>query len=549
MMISRREWQTLSLYIILLLVLTSIPYLIAQQQAREQWIFNGFLFGIEDGNAYLGKTRLGVEGYWQFHLFYTPNTTHQSAPLLYLPYIASGHLIRLLIDEQDPTTRFSAMIVAFHIFRLLANTVLIIAIYVFSSTFLSTMIERFLAVVLATLGGGWGWLFVLSGQSEWLGNLPPDFHIPEGFGFLVLLGLPHIALARAALLFGFWCLFQSLNKPIGQAWRWAALAGLSWLVVGLGVAFYLAIIYCVVIAWGAMVWLRTRQFPWTLVQRVSIAVVMTWPLFFYFLALFSLNDTFVSWSAQNFLPSPHPLHYIVAYSLFIPLVLVGVGWRWRYRQQPQTLLLIGWVCIVPFLVYLPINVQRRMAEGVIVPLSILAVTGLSLVVARFPGQSYLRRWRLLRTLWLLPAVMTAFLFIVGSSFTAISPERPLFRPQAEITAMDWLALYANEDAIVLSTRSIGNVLAARHNIQVYIGHGPETIDSDTKQRQTEDFFSDEMPQPEQQQLLASVDYIFYGQTERELGNHTTVDTAPAWMASVRLIYDHNGYQIFEVPPQ
>ncbi|MFN8449725.1 MAG: hypothetical protein U0521_14335 [Anaerolineae bacterium] len=49
-------------------------------------------------------------------------------------------------------------------------------------------------------------------------------------------------------------------------------------------------------------------------------------------------------------------------------------------------MLIGWVLIVPVLVYLPINVQRRMSEAVIVPLAILAAAGLHALAERgVPG--------------------------------------------------------------------------------------------------------------------------------------------------------------------
>ncbi len=85
---------------------------------------------------------------------------------------------------------------------------------------------------------------------------------------------------------------------------------------------------------------------------------------------------------------------------------------------------------MPFAVYLPINVQRRLAEGVIVPLSILAVAGLRLMAR------HQRRWRRAREIVLALALPTALLLWLGGTFNALSPDRPLFHPRDELAALD-----------------------------------------------------------------------------------------------------------------
>lgn len=546
MYISKQEWLRLSSYIILILTITTLPYLIAWQNQTATWQFNGFLFGVEDGNSYLGKIRLGVEGDWSFHLFYTPHAD-TSAPLLYLPYIIVGQIIRVIIDENDIEARFHAMILGFHFLRLIANTALLVAIYLFIAYFLKSSNARFLSLILATLGGGVGWLLGLLGLDDWLGSLPPDFYIPEGFSFLILFGLPHIALARAALLFGLWCLLQTLEQPISTAWRWSVLAGLSWLVVGLGVAFYLTIIYCIILAWGAATWLRTKAFPWTLVWRASIAVILTWPLFFYLVALFTFDTTFSSWSAQNLLPSPHPLHYGLAYIFFWPFAWIGGWWVWHNRPTPSHLLLLSWVLIVPLLVYLPINVQRRLAEGVIVPLAVLSVMGFQLTLASIQGNMYSRRWKRLRTVWLLPALLTSVLILIGSTFGVLNPAHPVFRPTAELEAMDWAANNTKENSVIMGVLTTGNVLAARSNVDVYLGHGPETIDSDDKEQLVTDFFSGRLSDAQYATVLEEIDYVFYGPNERAEASNDSRTAQPEWAKNMRLVYSQGDYQIFEVP--
>src|SRR5687768_17178571 len=92
--ITRREWRTVSLYALLLVFLTTLPYVLAWAGQGDAWRFSGFLFGIEDGYSYLGKMRLGVRGLWDFYLFYTPEP-HAAAPLIFLSYILPGQLVGL----------------------------------------------------------------------------------------------------------------------------------------------------------------------------------------------------------------------------------------------------------------------------------------------------------------------------------------------------------------------------------------------------------------------------------------------------------------------
>lgn len=523
--ISRREWIDVGIFGAVLMGLTLLPYLLAAVTSGENWVFNGFLFGVEDGNAYLGKMRLGVQGHWQFHLFFSPEP-HDSVGLLYLPYILPGQLIGLFLDADNPAV-FDAMIVVFHLLRLVFGYALILITYRFIAEFIDIRATRFLALVLATLGGGFGWLLLFGGE------LPPEFYIPEGFSLLILLGLPHIALGRAALLAGFIALFRSFNDP-----RWAVVAGILWLIVGLCVSFYLVVLYCLIASWGLMTWIHQRRFPLKLTIRGTIAIGITLPLFVYYLLAFTQNDAFSTWSSQNLLPSPPILHYIFAYLPLAALACTGGRWAWRHANDPRFLLLIGWILAAPLLAYLPINVQRRMIEGVLIPLAILGSIGLRLLILpllRGRGAHYV--WKRLHLGAVLTLTFSSWLFMMGMFFLALDHSRPLFRPQSEFGALDWLNQYAPLDAIVMGTMETGNVIPARTNLRVFLGHGPETLHSDEKKEQVEAFYHNEAEKDFYQ--MYNIRFVIYGPLERDL--------ASEWASPQSFpIYDKHGYQIYEV---
>src|SRR5690606_11979001 len=145
--------------------------------------FSGFVFGVDDGHSYIGKMRLGAQGRWDFSLFYTAEP-HEGAGLLFLPYIVPGQIVGLFMDETDPALT-GTLIGVFHLMRIVFGALLIFVTYRFISVFIAEGWLRLLALILATLGGGFGWLLVVTGA----GSPPPEFFIPEGFTLQILLGL------------------------------------------------------------------------------------------------------------------------------------------------------------------------------------------------------------------------------------------------------------------------------------------------------------------------------------------------------------------------
>lgn len=534
MSITRREWRRALLLALLLAALTSIPYWLGWLAADEAQHFSGFLFGVEDGHSYTGKMRLGAQGRWDFYLFYTAEE-HASAPLLFLPYIAPGQAVGLLLAPTDPALT-GALVGVFHLLRVGFGALLVLALYRFSAVFIHSRQTRFVALLLLTLGGGLGWLLLLAGET------PPEFYIPEGFTFQILFGLPHLALARAALLGGLLALFAALRRARG--WRWALAAGLCWLLMGLAVPFYLAVIYAVLGAWGLAAWLLARRFPARLARHAALAALVTLPLFGYNALLFAGNPAFAQWSAQNLLPSPPPLHYALAY---LPLALLALpGARLaarRARRDARYALLIGWPLVVPLLVYLPLNVQRRLAEGVIVPLALLAALGLAALRRR--ARPAARRALAAAAVGVI-SLSSALLLLLALP-AAASRAEPVFVPGALVRAFDWLNAQAEPGAVALATFRTGSRVPAYTNLRAFVGHGPETLYARAKAAQAEAFFSGGLSPAERAALLADgrVRYIIYGPAERSLA--PGAQAAPPWAAGLETLYDAAGVTIYAVP--
>jgi len=587
--ITAREWRYVALFTLIVIVITTAPYFVAWTSQSDQWRFGGSLFGVEDGNSYLGKLRLGARGLWEFYLFYT-SEAHPSAPLFYLPYIITGQIVGRFFASTDPRLA-PALMVAFRVLQAICNALLIPVMYAFIAAFTGSVKTRRLALTLATFGGGIGWLLALTGNNGLLGSLPIDVYVPEGFSFLVLFGLPHIALGRAALLGLLLAIMKENDLPLasrrgGRGVRLTGLAIACGYVVALAVPFYLALAYVILGAWGLAAWLLNRRFPTRLFSRAVIVGMATLPIFAYFAFQFYVNDVFSVWSSQNDLPSPHPLHYVFGYALLLIPAAVAVWQVWRQRsvgtrhvsssvsQTDQTgrgmprpyedatpplraerrpggevrlALLLAWLLIVPLLVYLPMNVQRRMSEGVIVPLALLAALGLRWIARR------VRFGRALKYAVTGAALMTSVFLLFGGFLAASNPGRPIFRPTSEIAAFDWLAANAEPDAVILTAPETGNAIPVYTSLRTYMGHGPETLFWPEKTAALTRFYRGELTTDERDDLLSEnyadsafrtmpIRYVYFGERERALAGGATA----MWAEGLTLIYDVDGVQIYAV---
>jgi len=138
--VSKHEWQRVVAFAVAVMLITSIPYALGWLAQGDEWLFGGFLFGVDDGYSYLAKMRLGAQGNWLFTIRYTAEP-HDGA-LLFLPYILLGWLTALFIDPASPNLVI-ALALAFHLARIACGFALILISYRFVAVFLHHQALRF----------------------------------------------------------------------------------------------------------------------------------------------------------------------------------------------------------------------------------------------------------------------------------------------------------------------------------------------------------------------------------------------------------------------
>jgi hypothetical protein len=545
--VTRREWLWVLAWSAAALALTCVPYALGAALSSPEHVFGGFVIGVEDGYSYLAKMGEGARGAWLFHIIYT-SEPHQGA-LFFLFHILLGKVAALAAGIGHwPLTE--TMIVVYHAARVLFGGLLLLTVYRFIALFTASHAIRRLAFLIVAFSGGFGWLLLLLGQPNWLGSSPVDLLLPEGFTFLVLYGFPHIALGRTLLLAGFILLWGAPPpRPSPASAGEGAVAGLCWLAMGSIVPFYVAVAWAVTGAAWLAVTLCRRAIAWGETLRTALACIIAAPVVVYSLIIFTINPVMRVWSAQNLILSPHPLHYVVGYALVGLLAVFGAVYVLRRRDE-RTLRLVAWAVVVPPLLYLPFNLQRRLIEGWQVPLAILATLGLARFVlpawrrtrfvhwlVRFPRYTVrgLRQWAI--TLILLAMVPTNILLMGSGTLAVIARAAPIFRDRGEVKALDWLAARATYDDVVLSSYSAGNYLPARVGARVYIGLGTETVHVEEKRTAMKQFFAASTSDEWRAQFLrdAGITYVF-ATPEDKFSPGNSHSLSPVYQAGEYTVY-------------
>jgi hypothetical protein len=206
----------------------------------------------------------------------------------------------------------------------------------------------------------------------------------------------------------------------------------------------------------------------------------------------------------------------------MPLVLALVGlFIASRRRSPLDQVLIYWFVLGTLSLYAPFDLQRRLALGLWMPVTLLAI--LALRTALLPR---LRpAWRpLALTVLVLPMLFTNALVYV-SVLAAVQMRDPaLFLTSDEDAALAWLAGRAR-GTVVLASPEIALRLPARTDARVIYGHPFETVEAETRRMAVEDYFAGRTSLGDFSARYA-VDYIFYGPREKLLG----VPDLTAWRA-------------------
>ncbi len=528
---------------LVILALSSVPYVVGALASTDTWHFGGLVMDLEDGYSHLAKMQQGAQGGWTYRILFTPE--EQRGVVLYVFYLALGKV-----------ARFSglSMILIYHLARLACGLFLLLVLYVFLARFVRGVAARRVTYVLATLSSGWGWLALILGREVFLGVGPVDLWLMDGYTFFTILVFPHFALATGLLLCA---LLLTLVYLDTGSWRFLVGAVVASVVLCVVHPFSLLLVDVLVGGQWALKTVLRRRVVWGEVLGLAILAVAPLPLAGYFLWALRSSPILLTWQAQSLTLSPHPAHYFLGYG--IPAILAVAGGAMALRHgRASDLFPLVWVGAAAVLLYLPFNLQRRMIEGLQVPVAILATWGLVRwalpAISRSRAFGWLARrpryhrrgLRRLAVVAILLASIPSSLYLLASlSLSASRVSPPLFHHRDQVEAVAWLRAQTRPDDRILSSYETGGYIAAHAGRRAFWGHWCETTYLEEKKRDAATIFSSATPDAARREILTKygISYIFYGPSEGALGGWAP--GASGWLTRVATfgsvtIYRANG---------
>lgn len=533
--VEAREWRWVSACALLLLALMAVPYGFALLRPPDGFALARTLYYGNDLSQYLAAMSDGqASSSWliQDHLTSEPH----SPALMYPLYVAAGKLAGLL--GMDPLWLFSTCVV-------LSAGALVFAGYAFAATFLDSVRERRMALLLLLFASGLGiWIAAVTATDA------PTAH-PRLFAFdraevstfLLPFGPPHLPLAMASLL---------LAGRALAAWSWGGPAGwlavLSLAVLGIALAnpFSLASLVAVSTGYALVKWVRAASFPYREAVAAVLVAAVSAPLMANSLLTFGLDPFWgATYGRQNLTGSPPAWVLGIDLGVLVPLALVGALWSPGRRES--RLFLAVWTLTLLAMMYLPVPFQRRFGFGLQPAVAVLAALGLGTI------GGFLRRARA-RAVWraaflgltctlAFTGTALGFANLVMASFGSGGLGRTVFEPLDNFEAANWLALHSRQEDVVLSSLETGNFLAGKIRGRVVLGHYAGTLDASRKEGLVRSFFDPTATPRDRRRIVAEgrVTYVFLGARERALGGEplTAAD-------GFRLVYETGGVRIYRV---
>ncbi|RJO59501.1 hypothetical protein C4546_01790, partial [Candidatus Parcubacteria bacterium] len=323
--------------------------------------------------------------------------------------------------------------------------------------------------------------------------IPVDMWVPESSPFLTVYHNP-LFLMALCLLLGSLLIFEKglENRDLKYTKASAGLVLLLAVIHPYDVFLFAGILT----AWLGIKWavdksLRPSAF------FIKSAFLTVWPGV---LAMGIIRISFQSqpalqgWLNQNHTVSPAPWWYLPAF--LIPIIFAALGLSKVFKiQTSRAQIILAWAGIVPLLLYLPyFPYQRRMQEGWLIPLVVLAVFGLGRLVKYLKSRLSSSLVKIsLASLGLTFAVMLALvtsLYHLGRDlwFNSVNQE-PVTISKNIIAGYEWFKKNSAPDAVVLARPFDSNRLPGWAGRTVYYGHGDLTANSKAKAKLVEKFFS------------------------------------------------------------
>ncbi len=512
--ITPAEWRWVIVAAVMLVLLAFLPFVVIAIAGIPGWQFMGLLHNHRDGATYLSKMMIGAQGEWLVSFLHTPED-HSGALIAFI-YVVLGHISGF---TKVP------LLVLFHVARVAAALFMYMAIYQLAASVWMRLRTRRIFFTILSLGAGFGWLYVVLTGGD---VSPPDMSIPEAFPFYSSLVNIHFPLTVACL-----ALLASMIiivfRPGANEEPRLDNGGLVTVLLSVALSFLyphaLVPISGALVIFSGIQMLRARKINLRDLRWLALIILPVVPMAVYYGAIVAYNPAMQVWTAQNITTAPGIVPLLIGLGLPLVLALPGI-WRAiiRFEADGDQFMLI-WIIVILILLYLPTQIQRRFAVGMMIPIVYFATRSLE----DFWFQRVTnRRWRYRLFMLFVPLIALSQIFILFTPILPVLINRPeqsqgIFLQQDYTTAFDWLETRTDLNDVILAAPDVSLWIPGWVGARVVYGHPFETLDADAKLDSVLAWYKGDVTD-----CLAlieewDVQYVLAGPQEAALGDGTCMD--------------------------
>jgi len=553
--IDRKEWRLVWMIILLLLLITSLPYIFAEVTSPSEKQFMGFILNVSDHAQYLSWYKA-----FQSDGLISNQLTSEANPAIFF------NLLWWLLAQVGKVTGMGYQWV-YQILRFISGFAFFSMAYWFIAQFFSEKSQRKWIFFLLCVGSGFGWVLVLLKYTVMKGELifPLDVYVAEGNTFLCLMAYPHFLEASAFILGTLALLLVGEQQ---NRLRWAVLAGIVAFLLGWQHGYDLLIVWSIPIFYAIARWLLDWRFPTYWFKAMIITGLISPPPAIYNVLLTQLDPTWSEVLAQFAnagVFTPNLLHFFILMGLplvmaviTVVLILVNVI-RHRskeVRDDPLKLFLLVWFFFGWLLTYIPTDFQIHMINSWQIPVFIMAGIGffrwgIPWLQKRVPGRPTVG-W--LTSLIIIFCGLTNFYLFAWRFYDLHRYDYPFFLHKDEVAAIQWLEENTPQESIVLSSLEVGQYIPGISGRRAFLAHWAQTVRYYEKQEVVAKIFNPDQSEIERLKLLRNyeINYVISGPAERALNglsddpllffeplwsNGQSITLAPVWSSGEVTVYE------------
>jgi hypothetical protein len=232
---------------------------------------------------------------------------------------------------------------------------------------------------------------------------------------------------------------------------------------------------------------------------------------------------FTAWNGQNVTPAPSLPVFLLGFCLPLLVALPAIARAVRRMEEDGDGFMLLWLAAMLVLVFLPTNIQRRFAVGMMLPIAYFAVRAYAMV------------WSRMLTRRLRPLVASSIVVVsaISSVWVLLVPVLALNAPEPAFSvrlnadyqyAFDYIDRHSTAHDVVLSAPGVSVWVPGWTGARVVYGHPYETINAEQREAEVLAWYVADAEAQRVWLAANPVQFVLLGTEERAIGGVGDVRT-------------------------